>query len=61
VLVAKKRLDQALPGKAILMGIVSVLVALIRGSTSRSVHEDSTDYGTRRTKSSDYDYDYDYD
>jgi hypothetical protein len=60
VLAAKKRLDQADSGKAVRMRFVSMRVGLIRSSSSRRVHEDSADYGTSSTESTDYDYDYDY-
>jgi len=53
VLVAMNRLDQADSGKAIRMRIVSMLVGLIRSTSSSRVHEDSADDGTRRTESTD--------
>ena len=61
VLVAKKRIEQADSGKAILVRIVSMIVGLIRSTSPSRSHEDSAEYGTRRTESTDYDYDYDYD
>ena len=48
VLVAKKRIDSADSGKAVLMGIVSMLVGLIRSTSARRVYEDSTEYGAGR-------------
>ena len=50
VLVAKKRIEQADSGKAILVRIVSMLVGLIRSTSPSRIHEDSSDYGTRRTE-----------
>ena len=55
VLVARKRLEQADPGKAILVRIVSMLVGLIRSTSPSRVHEDSSDYGARCAESADYD------
>ena len=52
VLVAKKRLVQAGPGKEILIRIVSMLVGLIRSTSSDRVHEDRGVYGMERGKSS---------
>ena len=51
VLVAKKRLVEAGPGKAILVRIVSMLVGLIRSTSPDRVHEDSGSYVTRNEKS----------
>ncbi len=45
VLVAKKRIDSAEPGKAILVRIVSMLVGLIRSNSSSRVYEDASGYG----------------
>jgi len=58
VLVAKKRLVEAGPGKEILIRIVSMLVGLIRSTSPDRVHEDRGSYVTQNEKS-DYDYDYD--
>jgi len=58
VLVAKKRLVEAGPGKEILIRIVSMLVGLIRSTSPDRVHEDRGSYVTQIEKS-DYDYDYD--
>lgn len=44
VLVAKKSIDSAESGKAILVGIVSMLVGLIRSTSAHRVYEDSADY-----------------
>jgi len=46
VLVAKKRIDSADAGKAILARIVSMLVGLIRSTSASRVHEESSGYGT---------------
>jgi four helix bundle protein len=46
VLVAKKRLVEAGPGKMILVRIVSMLVGLIRSTSPDRVHEDSGSYVT---------------
>ena len=51
VLVAKKRLVEAGPGKAILVRIVSMLVGLIRSTSPDRVHEDKASYVTRNEKS----------
>lgn len=48
VLVAKKRLVDAGPGKAILVRIVSMLVGLIKSTSSDRVHEDRVSYVTGR-------------
>jgi hypothetical protein len=53
VLIAKKRLDQAESGKAILMRMVSMRVGLIRGTSSNRVHGDSADSSSSRTESTD--------
>jgi len=53
VLVAKKRLVQAGPGKEILIRIVSMLVGLIRSTSSDRVHEDRVVYGMERGELSD--------
>ncbi len=45
LLVAKMRIVSADDGKAILVGIVSMLVGLIRSNATDRVHEDSVDYG----------------
>jgi len=45
VLVAKKRIDSAEPGKVILVRIVSMLVGLIRSTSASRVHEESSAYG----------------
>ena len=44
VLVAKKRIDSADAGKAILVRIVSMLVGLIRSTSGSRVYENPTDY-----------------
>ncbi len=44
VLVARKRIDSADPGKAILVRIVSMLVGLIRSTSASRVHEESALY-----------------
>jgi four helix bundle protein len=51
VLVAKKRLAEAGPGKAILVRIVSMLVGLIRSTSPDRVHEERGSYVTRNEKS----------
>jgi four helix bundle protein len=51
VLVAKKRLVEAGPGKAILVRIVSMLVGLIRSTSPDRVHDDRGSYVTRNGKS----------
>ena len=43
-LVAKKHIDSADAGKAILLRIVSMLVGLIRSTSARRVHEASAEY-----------------
>ena len=50
VLVAKKKLAEAGPGKAILVRIVSMLVGLIRSTSPDRVHEDTVFYQTRNDK-----------
>ena len=55
VLVAKKRIEEADFGKAILAGVVSMLVGLIRSTSPSRSHEDSAEYCARRTESTDYD------
>jgi four helix bundle protein len=50
VLVAKKRLVEAGPGKAILVRIVSMLVGLIRSTSPDRVYEDRGSYVTRIEK-----------
>ena len=47
VLVAKKRLVEAGPGKEMLVRIVSMLVGLIRSTSPDRVHEDGGSYVTR--------------
>ena len=47
VLVAKNRIKQADSGKIILVRIVSMLVGLIRHTSSHRVYEQQADYGTR--------------
>lgn len=44
VLVAKKYIESADSGKAILVRIVSMLVGLIRGTSASRVHENSAEY-----------------
>ena len=53
VLVAKKRIEEADFGKAILVGVVSMLVGLIRSTSPSRSHEDSAEYCARRTESTD--------
>ena len=53
VLVAKKRIDSADAGKAILVRIVSMLVGLIRSTSTSRVYEDSDQYSVIQN---DYDY-----
>ena len=53
VLIAKKRIEQADAGKAVLLRIVSMLVGLIRSTSPSRIHEDSADYCTRRVDSTD--------
>ena len=50
VLVAKKKLAEAGPGKAILVRIVSLLVGLIRSTSPDRVHEDTVFCETRNDK-----------
>ena len=45
VLVAKKRMDSAESGKAMLVRIVSMLVGLIRSTSTSRVYEKSSEYG----------------
>jgi hypothetical protein len=47
VLVAKKKLAQAEPGKEILVRIVSMLVGLIRSTSSERLHEERAVYETK--------------
>ena len=49
VLVAKKRLAEAGPGKERLVRIVSMLVGLIRSTSSDRVHEADSEYGSEKT------------
>jgi len=51
VLVAKNRLVEVGPGKAILVRIVSMLVGLIRSTSPDRVYEDRGSYVTRNEKS----------
>ena len=55
VLIAKKRIQQADSGKMILVRIVSMIVGLIRSTSTSRVYEDSAKYHTKRTESIDYD------
>jgi four helix bundle protein len=55
VLMAKKRIEQPDAGKAILVGVVSMLVGLIRATSTSRVYEDSTDYCTDNARTADYD------
>ena len=50
VLVAKRKLVEADPGKAILVRIVSMLVGLIRSTSPDRVHEDRGSYVTHNEK-----------
>jgi len=52
VLVAKKKLDSADSGKEMLVSIVSMLVGLIRSTSTSRVYEDASPYNTRSTKPS---------
>jgi four helix bundle protein len=45
VLIAKKRVDQVEQGKEILIRIVSMLVGLIKSSSSERLHEEREPYG----------------
>jgi four helix bundle protein len=51
VLVAKKKLVEAGPGKTILVRIVSMLVGLIRSTSPDRVHEECGSYVTRNEES----------
>ncbi len=53
VLIAKKQVEQADSGKEMLARIVSMLVGLIRHTSSHRVYEHTADYGTRPAGSSD--------
>lgn len=55
VLVARKRLRQAEDGKAMLVRMVSMLVGLIRSTSTSRVHEDGADYGKHSGESTDRD------
>ncbi|MCE9613885.1 MAG: four helix bundle protein [Lentisphaerae bacterium] len=55
VLVARKRLEQAEAGKAILVRIVSMLVGLIRSTSPGRVHEDPAAYITGSEPSTEHD------
>ena len=57
VLVAKKLIEQADSGKAMLVKIVSMLVGLIRSTSPHRIHEGSEEYSVRPTKSNGRDYD----
>ena len=50
VLIAKKRLAKAEPGKEILIRIVSMLVGLIRSTSPDRVHERREEYGMDEKK-----------
>jgi len=52
VLLAKKRIDCADEGKEILVQIVSMLVGLIRSTSTSRVYEESEQYGSIHQKSS---------
>ena len=56
VLVAKKRIEEADMGKAMLVRIVSMLVGLIRSPSPSRVYENSDSYSTNRTESTDYEH-----
>ena len=56
VLVAKKRIEEADMGKAMLVRIVSMLVGLIRSTSPSRVYENSDSYSTNRTESTDYEH-----
>lgn len=55
VLVARKRLKQAEDGKAMLVRMVSMLVDLIRSTSTSRVHEDGADYGKHSGEATDRD------
>ena len=55
VLIAKKQIQQAGSGKIILVRIVSMLVGLIRSTSTSRIYEDSVKYHTNRTEPIDYD------
>ena len=55
VLMAKKRIEQPDAGKAILVRVVSMLVGLIRATSTSRVYEDSADYCTDHARTADYD------
>ena len=57
LLVAKKRLAQAEPGKEILVRIVSMLVGLIRSTSPDRVHELQAVYGSNHRGLGDYEQD----
>jgi four helix bundle protein len=57
ILVAKKRIDDADSGKAMLVRIVSMLVGLVRSTSPSRVHEDSTEYSTCQAGTGGGDYD----
>lgn len=55
VLVAKKHIKEADSGKALLLGIVAMLVGLIRSTPSKRLYEPSADYSAHPAGSTDYD------
>ena len=57
VLVAKKRLVCAEQGKEMLVPIVSMLVGLIRSTSSDRVHEEPVEYAADNRRPADEDYD----
>ena len=57
VLVAKKRLVCAEQGKEMLLPIVSMLVGLIRSTSSDRVHEEPVEYAADNRRPADEDYD----
>jgi hypothetical protein len=46
-LITKKRIDRVNSGKAILVQVVSMLVGLIRSTSSSRVHEGAVEYSMR--------------
>lgn len=50
VLIAKKRIESADSGKAVLMSIVSMLVGLIRSTSAHRVYEDPEEYSAGQLK-----------
>lgn len=55
VLLAKNRIKQADPGKKMLIGIVSMLVGLIRHTSSHRLYEQPAEYDVIPTGNTEYD------